>query len=69
MTNDGTTDHHALYTLMITNVCAVSHYVKHLDEAQTIAEYDYHWCYTHGCICDPDGCRWGDGYELLEDNA
>ena len=37
-------------------MCQVSHYVNHLDENQTIAQYDYFWCNTHACVCGPDGC-------------
>jgi hypothetical protein len=37
--------------------CQVSHYVRHIDEEQTVAQYDYHWCNTHACMCDPDGCK------------
>lgn len=41
------------------NRCEVSHYVKHQDEGQMVTDYDYYWCNTHACICDPDGCAWG----------
>ena len=54
------------------NRCEVSHYVKYQDEGQQVTDYDYYWCNTHACICDPDGCRRGktvsedapDDYEL-----
>ncbi len=37
--------------------CQVSHYVAHIDEAQTMAYYDYFWCNTHHCKCGSNGCE------------
>lgn len=61
MTNDGTTDHHALYTLMITNVCAVSHYVKHLTDVYNAADL------AHGRFEHP-GCSHPEANKPLASN-
>jgi hypothetical protein len=37
--------------------CQVSHYVSHLDEEQTVTQYDYFWCDTHHRKCGSDGCE------------